>query len=49
VRPDLVDPFAVDGNSMETVFVGIDVSAIDDGEAFAEAMKNENELNLKAQ
>jgi hypothetical protein len=34
VRPDLVDPFAVDGNSMEAVLVGIGVSAIvDDGEA----------------
>jgi hypothetical protein len=42
VRPDLVDPFAVDGSSMETVFVGTGVSAIDDdGEAFAEAVKNE--------
>jgi hypothetical protein len=33
VRPDLVDPFAVDGSSVEAVLVGIDVSAIDDGEA----------------
>jgi hypothetical protein len=45
VRPDLVELFAVDGSSMETVFVGVCVSAIDDGEACG----SDEEMNLKAQ